>query len=168
MSASSTIYQYNIQQLNGEEISLSAFKNKVLLIVNTASQCGFVPQLKDLVTLKEAYAEQDFEILAFPSNDFGGQEPLDGPELASFCEATATNYMTFDKIRVRGPYAHPLFKFLSDKKLNGVFNAVPKWNFHKFLVDKSGKVIDYFYPFTKPTSSKIRKKIGRLLSADKK
>ncbi|MEO6150187.1 MAG: glutathione peroxidase [Mucilaginibacter sp.] len=149
-------------------MSLSAFKNKVLLIVNTASQCGFTPQLSELVALKEEYAGQDFEILAFPSNDFGGQEPLEGEQLASFCEVNAKNYPSFDKIRVRGPYAHPLFKFLSDKKLNGVFNAVPKWNFHKFLVDRSGKVIDYFYPFTKPTSAKVKKQISRLLSAGKK
>ncbi|RCH56489.1 glutathione peroxidase [Mucilaginibacter hurinus] len=161
---SNDIYQYTIQKMDGEEISLSAFKNKVLLIVNTASQCGFTPQLKDLAELKETYAGQDFEILAFPSNDFGGQEPLEGEALESFCRNNVKNYPVFNKVRVRGPYAHPLFKFLSDKKLNGVFNAVPKWNFHKFLVDRSGKVIDYFYPFTKPTSSKVRKKITRLLS----
>lgn len=165
---SDTIYQYDIVTLDGEEINLSKFKNKVLLIVNTASQCGFTSQLKDLAKLKEKYANEDFEILAFPSNDFGGQEPLEGKELSDFCNQTATNYKFFDKIRVRGPYAHPLFKFLSDKKLNGVLSSVPRWNFHKFLIDRSGRVIDFFYPFTNPTSSKIRKKISRLLSADKK
>ncbi|RVT99941.1 glutathione peroxidase [Mucilaginibacter limnophilus] len=162
----STIYPFTVEQFNGEEISLSAFKNKVLLIVNTASQCGFTPQLKDLAELKETFAGQDFEILAFPSNDFGGQEPLDGAELEAFCATKASNYRVFNKIRVRGPYAHPLFKFLSDKKQNGIFNATPRWNFTKFLVDRSGKVIDFFYPFTKPTSSKIRKKISRLLQAE--
>jgi glutathione peroxidase len=166
--STANIYQYNIQKINGEEINLSAFKDKVLLIVNTASQCGFTPQLKELVALKEEFSGEEFEILAFPSNDFGGQEPLDGKDLEAFCAASATNYPSFDKVRVRGPYAHPLFKFLADKKLNGVFNSVPKWNFHKFLIDKSGQVIDYFYPFTKPTSSKIRKKISRLLTAKEK
>lgn len=162
-----TIYQYDIQKLNGEKFSLSAFKNKVLLIINTASQCGFTPQLKDLAALKEAFAGQDFEILAFPSNDFGRQEPLEGAELTAFCEVNIPNYLVFDKIRVRGPYAHPLFKFLADKKLNGAVRSVPKWNFHKYLIDRSGKVVDFFYPFTKPTSSKIRKKIARLLEAGK-
>ena len=160
-----SIYQFNVQQLNGEEISLSDYKDKVLLVVNTASECGFTPQLKDLVVLKEQFKDKDFEILAFPSNDFGGQEPLDGPELEAFCKNAGANYPVFKKIRVRGPYAHPLYKFFADKKLNGKLKSTPRWNFHKFLISKAGQVTDFFYPFTKPTSSKIRKKIARLLSA---
>jgi glutathione peroxidase len=150
--------------LNGLEESLSAYKNKVLLIVNTASQCGFTPQMKDLVDLKNEFAGLDFEILAFPSNDFGGQEPLEGAEIIQFCENQGANFHVFDKIRVRGPYAHPLYKFFADKKQNGVLSSVPRWNFHKFLVNRLGVVTDFFYPFTKPTSSKIRKKIGRLVN----
>ena len=160
-----SIYQFNIQQLNGEEISLSDYKDKVLLVVNTASECGFTPQLKDLVILKEQFKDTDFEILAFPSKDFGGQEPLEGSELEAFCKNAGANYPVFEKIRVRGPYAHPLYKFFADKKLNGKLKSTPRWNFHKFLVSKAGVVTDFFYPFTKPTSSKIRKKIARLLSA---
>ncbi|WP_426668377.1 glutathione peroxidase [Mucilaginibacter sp. McL0603] len=159
------IYQFNIQRLDGEEISLSDYRNKVLLIVNTASQCGFTPQLKDLSALKDEFKDQDFEILAFPSNDFGGQEPLEGKELAKFCEDAGANYPVFEKIRVRGPYAHPLYQFFADKKQNGKLRSVPRWNFHKFLINKAGLVTDFFYPFTKPTSSKIRKKIARLLAA---
>ena len=159
-----TIYQFNVQQLDGEELSLSDYKDKVLLVVNTASQCGFTPQLKDLVALKEEFKDKDFEILAFPSNDFGGQEPLEGPEIVKFCENVGTNYPVFEKIRVRGPYAHALYQFFANKKLNGKLGSVPRWNFHKFLISKSGMVTDFFYPFTKPTSSKIRKKIARLLS----
>jgi glutathione peroxidase len=162
-----SIYQFNVPKLNGEEISLSDYKNKVLLIVNTASQCGFTPQLKELTELKNEFAGQDFEILAFPSNDFGGQEPLEGEELAAFCEVQNVNYPVFEKIRVRGPYSHPLYKFFADKKENGKLNSVPRWNFHKFIIDKSGLVTDFFYPFTKPTSSKIRKKITRLLKPGK-
>jgi len=158
------IYQFNVKKLNGEEISLSAYKDKVLLIVNTASQCGFAPQIKDLVDLKNEFAGNDFEILTFPSNDFGGQEPLDADGLVSFCEIQHVNYPVFEKMRVRGPYAHPLYKFFSEKKENGKFNSVPRWNFHKFLISKSGTVSDFFFPFTKPTSSKIRKKIARLLN----
>jgi glutathione peroxidase len=161
-----SIYQFNVQKLDGEEINLSDYKDKVLLIVNTASQCGFTPQIKELNAIKDEFGAKGFEILAFPSNDFGGQEPLEDNELASFCEIQRINYPVFDKIRVRGPYAHPLYKFLADKKENGKLSSVPRWNFHKFLIDRSGLVTDFFYPFTKPSSSKIRKRIGRLLAAD--
>ncbi len=162
-----SIYQFNVQQLNGEELSLSEYKDKVLLIVNTASQCGFTPQLKELAQLRKDFPGKDFEILAFPSNDFGGQEPLEGKGIADFCEVQEVNYPVFEKIRVRGPYAHPLYNFFADKKQNGKVGSVPRWNFHKFLIDKSGLVTDFFYPFTKPTSSKIRKQIGRLLGKGK-
>jgi glutathione peroxidase len=159
-----SVYKFNVQKLNGDEISLSAYKNKVLLIVNTASQCGFTPQYNDLVSLKETFVNADFEILAFPSNDFGGQEPLEGAAIDAFCENIGVNYPVFDKIRVRGPFAHPLYQFFADKKENGKLKSVPRWNFHKFLINRDGHVTDFYYPFTKPTSSKIRKKIERLLS----
>ncbi|WP_448699815.1 glutathione peroxidase [Mucilaginibacter sp. AW1-3] len=160
------IYRFNVEKLNGEEISLSLYKDKVLLIVNTASECGFTPQLKDLEVLREQFEGRDFEILAFPSNDFGGQEPLDGEAIGRFCEDNyGAHYPTFNKIRVRGPYAHPLYKFLCDKKQNGNVKVAPRWNFHKYLINKSGEVTDFFYPFTKPTSSKIKKQVERLLSA---
>ena len=162
-----SIYQFNVQKLDGEEVSLAEYKNKVILIVNTASQCGFTPQLKELAELKDMFAGQDFEILAFPSNDFGGQEPLDGKELAAFCEIQRVNYPVFEKIRVRGPYADPLYKFFADKKANGKVSSIPRWNFHKFLVDNTGKVQDFYFPFTKPTSSKIRKRIVRMLAPSK-
>jgi glutathione peroxidase len=162
-----SIYRFNVKKLNGEEVSLADYKDKVLLIVNTASQCGFTPQLKELAELKDAFEGKDFQILAFPSNDFGGQEPLEGEELAQFCEIQRVNYPVFEKIRVRGPYADPLYKFFADKKENGKLNSVPRWNFHKFLINKSGMVTDFFYPFTKPTSSKIRKQITRLLAPGK-
>ncbi|MVN20886.1 glutathione peroxidase [Mucilaginibacter arboris] len=159
------IYQFNVETIGGHEISLEVFKGKVLLIVNTASGCGFTPQLTELEGLRQLYAEQEFEILAFPSNDFGGQEPLDGEKILEFCTVNhSANYPVFNKIRVRGSYAHPLYQFLSDKNLNGHLNSTPRWNFHKYLVNKEGEVCDFFYPFTKPTSSKIKKKIERLLA----
>ena len=158
------IYQFSVETIAGREINLEVFKGKVLLIVNTASACTFTPQLKELEDLRQLYADQEFEILAFPSNDFGGQEPLDGEQILEFCTVNyGTNYYLFNKIRVRGPYAHPLYQFLSDKKLNEKANSVPRWNFHKYLVNKQGEVCDFFYPFTKPTSAKIKKKIERLL-----
>lgn len=158
------IYEFNVETVAGREINLEVFKGKVLLIVNTASACNFTPQLKELEDLRLLYAGQEFEILAFPSNDFGGQEPLDGEKILEFCTVNyGTNYYLFNKIRVRGPYAHPLYQYLADKKLNERISCVPRWNFHKYLVNKQGEVCDFFYPFTKPTSSKIKKKIERLL-----
>lgn len=159
------IYQFDARKISGETVNLSAYNNKVLLIVNTASECGFTPQLKDLIDLKNELSGQDFEILSFPSNDFGGQEPLEGDAITTFCENYGINFLVFDKIRVRGPYADPLYKFLSEKKQNGKLSSVPRWNFHKFLINREGKVVDFFYPFTKPTSSKIKKRINKLLAA---
>src|ERR1700761_708438 len=163
-----SIYRFNVEKLSGEEISLADYKGKVLLVVNTASQCGFTPQLKELVELKKSFLGQDFEILAFTSNDFGGKAPLEGDAIGQFCESYGANFPTFEKIRVRGPYAHPLYKFLGSKKENGKFSAISRWNFHKYLADKQGKLVDFYFPFTKPTSSKIRKRIGKLLAPDKK
>lgn len=161
-----TIYQFNVETINGQNISLDVFKDKVLLIVNTASGCGFTPQLKDLEDLRLQFAGEDFEILAFPSNDFGGQEPLNGKEIEEFCTVNyGATYQLFNKIRVRGPYAHPLYQFLADQKQNGHINSSPRWNFHKYLINKNGEVCDFFYPFTNPTSSKIKKKIEKLLVA---
>jgi glutathione peroxidase len=160
------IYRFTVERLNGEEISLAEYKDKALLIVNIASECGFTPQLKELETLREQFAGRDFEILAFPSNDFGEQEPLDGDAIGGFCEVNyGVHYPVFNKIRVRGPFAHPLYKFLTDKKQNGRIKTAPRWNFHKYLINKNGEVVDFFYPFTKPTSSKITKRVERLLSA---
>ncbi|MEO8793891.1 MAG: glutathione peroxidase [Daejeonella sp.] len=159
-----SVHQFTVQKMNGEVVSLKDFENKVLLIVNTASDCGFTSQLKDLESLRNEFPREDFEILAFPSNDFGGQEPLDGDEIGKFCEINYdTHFPIFDKIRVRGSYAHPLFQFLADKKQNGTVSTAPRWNFHKYLVNRNGEVMDFFYPFTKPNSSKVKKRISKLV-----
>lgn len=162
-----SIYQFNVFRLNGKEVSLADFKDKVLLIVNIASGCSFTPQIRDLEILHQEFAEEDFEILAFPSNDFGGQEPLEGQEIQSFCTKSGANYQIFDKIRVRGTYAHPLYKFLSDKKLNGNVSAAPRWNFQKYLINHEGEVMNYYYPFTSPNSTRIKKDIIKLIKANK-
>jgi glutathione peroxidase len=161
-----SVYQFTVQRLNGTETNLLDYKGKVLLIVNIASECGFTPQLKDLEKLYKDQEGDDFEILAFPSNDFGGQEPLEGAAISTFCQVNfGVSFPVFDKIRVRGEYAHPLYKFLSDKKLNGSVGASPRWNFHKYLINKEGELVDFFYPFTKPSSSRIKKKINKLLNS---
>ncbi|WP_432711731.1 glutathione peroxidase [Pedobacter sp.] len=161
---SKSIYQFKVKLLNGLEKNLAAYQNKVLLIVNIASGCGFAPQLEELQKLRAEYKEQGFEVLAFPSNDFGRQEPLNGIEISEFCQVNfGVEFPVSEKIMVRGEMAHPLFKFLADIKQNGNIKSTPRWNFHKYLINKNGEVVDYFYPFTKPLSSKIKKKIERLL-----
>jgi glutathione peroxidase len=160
---SKSIHQFKVKLINGTEKKLSDYKNKNLLIVNIASACGFAPQLKELQQLREELKSEDFEVLAFPSNDFGRQEPLEGEAINSFCELNyGVQFPVFEKIMVRGEQAHPLFKFLGDKKLNGKLTSTPRWNFHKYLVNKKGEVVDYFFPFTKPLSTKVKKKIQRL------
>lgn len=164
MNSTKTIYPFKSKLLNGKEKLLSDYNNKVLLIVNIASGCGFTPQLKELQELRNSFVDEGFEVLGFPSNDFGSQEPLEGNQIHEFCEVNyGVQFPVFEKTLVRGDAAHPLFKFLRDKKLNGKFNATPRWNFHKYLINRNGEVVDYFYPFTKPNSTKIRKKIQRLL-----
>jgi glutathione peroxidase len=159
-----SIHQFKVQLLNGTNINLDTYKNKVLLIVNIASACGFVGQLKELEELRESYKDKDFEVLAFPSNDFGRQEPLEGEAISEFCQVNyGVSFPVFEKTMVRGAHAHPLYKFLADKKLNGVLTSTPRWNFHKYLINKNGEVVDYFFPFTSPQSSKVKKQIQRLI-----
>jgi len=158
------IYPFKVKKINGDEQPLSAYRNKVVLIVNTASECGFTPQLKELQQLKDEINHPDFEILGFPTNDFGKQEPLSGSDISAFCEINhGVKFPVFDKIMVRGAQVHPLYQFLSDKKQNGKLNSKPRWNFHKYLINQHGELVDFFFPFTKPLSSKIKKSIQRLL-----
>lgn len=159
-----TVYPFKARLIDGTEKNLADFSGKVLLIVNTASGCGFTPQLKELQEIRDEFSEQGFEVLGFPSNDFGKQEPLDGAAINEFCEVNyGVQFPIFDKVMIRGKAAHPLFKFLADKKQNGNLTSTPRWNFHKYLINKKGEVVEYFFPFTKPTSSKVKKKIQRLL-----
>lgn len=159
-----SIHQFTVKDVTGSKVSLEKYKGKVLLIVNTASECGFTPQLKDLESLYQAYKGKGVEVLAFPSNDFGGQEPLDGSAIQQFCELNyKTSFPIFEKSHVKGTKQSELFQFLSSKKENGKVNSTPKWNFHKYLVNQDGQVIDYYYSITKPNSSKIKKAIDKLL-----
>jgi len=158
------IYQFSVKDVNGKTVSLENYKGKVLLIVNTASECGFTPQLKGMEALYKEYKDKGVEVLGFPSNDFGGQEPLDGIEIQNFCELNfKTTFPLFEKSHVKGSQQSELFQFLSSKKENGAVNSTPKWNFHKYLIDKEGKVVDYYFSITKPDSAKIKKAIDKLL-----
>jgi glutathione peroxidase len=159
-----SIHQFTLKDLKQQDVSLEKYKGKVLLIVNTASKCGLTPQYKDLEDLYAEFKGKDFEILAFPSNDFGAQEPLNGSEIQAFCDINfKTSFPLFDKVVVKGKDACPLFHFLSNKSLNGKVNVAPKWNFQKYLINKEGEVVDYYLPITSPTNSKIKKAISKLL-----
>jgi len=160
-----SIYKFEVNSIKGEAVSLQQYAGKVLLIVNTASGCGFTPQFKDLETLYKKYQHLGFEILAFPSNDFGNQEQLEAASIAEFCSINfQTTFPLFDKIHVKGIDCHPLYKFLSNKSLNGVTNMSPKWNFHKYLINKKGEYVDYYLTITDPNSKKITNKIEQLLA----
>ena len=163
-TSTKSIHQFSVNDIKGQAVDLSKYKGKVLLIINTASKCGFTPQLKAMEELYQEYKDKGLEILAFPSNDFAGQEPLNGEEIESFCTLNyQSSFPIFEKVHVKGKDRNDLYQFLSDKKENGKLNSVPKWNFHKYLIDKEGKVVDYFYAITSPTSSKVKRAIEKLL-----
>ena len=158
---SKTLFDFKINTIDGDELNLSTYKGKTVLIVNVASNCGFTKQYDDLQNLYDIYSEKGLVILGIPSNQFGGQEPGSENEIKDFCE---TNFnITFpmtSKYDVKGENAHPIF--LWAKKSFGN-STVPKWNFHKILVNKHGKIVDTFASFTNPKSNKIIKKIDDIL-----
>lgn len=158
------IYEFTVPEFSGQERSLRDFEGKVLLIVNTASKCFFTKQFKSLEKLYQQYKDLDFEILAFPSNNFNNQEPRTGKNLEIFCRVNQmVTFPVFRRIHVKGDHVHPLYAFLSNKEQNGVLNSKPLWNFHKYLINKRGEVVDFFYPFTSPNSAKVTSQIDRLL-----
>lgn len=159
-----SVHQFTVKDVRNNDVPLSAYEGKVLLVVNTASKCGFTPQLADMEKLYEEFKGQDFEILAFPSNDFNGQEPLEGEALEQFCMMEyQASYPIFDKMHVKGSDAHELFRFMGDKLANGRSSSSPKWNFHKYLIDKEGRVRDYYYSITSPTARRVKENIKKLL-----
>jgi glutathione peroxidase len=157
-----SIYNFSVTTIEGQPLSLSTYKNKVLLIVNTASQCGFTPQYQGLQALYDKYASQGLEILGFPCNQFGQQEPGSASEIQSFCETRfGVKFPLFQKVDVNGSNAHPLFQYLT-KAAPGLFGTeTVKWNFTKFLVDRNGKVIERYASMAKPED--LDKAIQKLL-----
>lgn len=152
-----SIHSFKVEALDGKTIDFSKFKGKKILIVNTASECGFTPQYEDLEKLYETYKDK-LVIVGFPANNFGGQEPGTNEEIGAFCKK---NYgVTFPmaaKVSVKGKDIAPIFKFLTDKKLNGVKNTIILWNFTKFLLNEKGELVDTFISTTKPNSDSITK-----------
>ena len=160
--SSMSLYDFNVKNIDGKEISLSEYKGKVLLIVNVASECGFTPQYEGLEKLYQEYKAQGFEVLGFPSNQFGKQEPASDDKIKFFCQGTYdVHFDMFSKIDVNGDSASPLYKFLKDEQ--GGFLGIDsiKWNFTKFLVDREGNIVDRFAPSTKPKN--IKEDIKKLL-----
>lgn len=161
---SKSIYGLQAKDLEGNTISFEQYRGKVLLIVNTASECGFTPQYLELEKLYQNFKDRGFEVLAFPSNDFAGQEPLEGVEIENFCKKEYhTTFKIFSRSHVKGPEQNEIFSFLSSKEKNGRINLSPVWNFQKYLVNKNGEVVDYFLPTTSPASGKVIRQIEKLL-----
>jgi glutathione peroxidase len=157
-----TFYDLSAKLNNGSNKKLADYKGKVLLVVNTASKCGFTPQYDGLQSLYAKYKDRGFEVLGFPCDQFGHQEPGSDDEIKSFCQVNyGVNFPLFSKIEVNGPNTHPVFEFLKSKK-GGLMGDSIKWNFTKFLVDKKGSVVERFAPMT--TSSAIESQIERLLA----
>jgi len=156
-----SIYDFSAKTLAGHDVSMKQFEGEVLLIVNTASACGFTPQYKGLQQIHETYAPRGFAVLGFPCNQFGGQEPGNAEEIGAFCETQyQVSFLMFDKVDVNGTHAHPLYNFLKSEK-SGLLGQAIKWNFTKFLIDRTGQVVGRFAPTTTPDS--LKEKIEALL-----
>ncbi|MDQ8936003.1 glutathione peroxidase [Acinetobacter rudis] len=148
----SNIYQFDAELLNGQNKSLADYQGKVLLIVNTASKCGFTPQFSGLEKLYNKYREQGLEVLGFPCNQFGGQDPGSNEQIGEFCSKNyGVSFTMFAKVNVKGPEAHVIFRYLTNQS-KGILGSGIKWNFTKFLLNRQGEVIQRYAPTTKPES----------------
>ena len=154
-------FDFNIKSLEGNIIELSDYKNKAVLVVNVASYCGFTKQYADLQKLWEIYKDKGLIVLGVPSNQFGSQEPGTNEEIKEFCEVNfGVNFIMTDKAEVKGINAHPIYLWAKD---NFGTSAIPKWNFHKILINKEGKVQNTYSSLTNPKSKKITKEIEKIL-----
>ncbi|MEF9951061.1 MAG: glutathione peroxidase [Clostridium sp.] len=155
------LYDFKVNKLNGQEVSMEDYKGKVLLIVNTASKCGLTPQFEGLESLYKEYKDRGFEVLGFPCNQFANQEKGSNAEIHEFCQLNyGVSFTMFEKINVNGDEAHPLYKYLKSEA-KGLLTKEVKWNFTKFLIDNKGNVIKRYAPIVEP--SKIKSDIEKLL-----
>ncbi|PDZ43548.1 glutathione peroxidase [Bacillus wiedmannii] len=151
-----TVYDFSAKTIIGEEKSLKDYEGKALLIVNVASKCGFTPQYKGLQEVYDKYKDQGLEILGFPCNQFGGQEPGTEADITSFCELNyGVNFPMFAKVDVKGDKAHPLYTYMTEQAPGLLGMKAVKWNFTKFLIGKDGKVVGRFAPQTKPMDLEV-------------
>lgn len=150
------IYQFNVKTLTGEDFDFSSLKGKKILVVNTASKCGFTPQYEDLQKLYDTYKNDNFTIVGFPANNFNQQEPGTNSEIASFCQENyGVTFPMMAKISVKGEDMHPLYQFLTQKRKNGFKDSEVKWNFQKYLIDENGHVVNVYLSKTLPTDEAI-------------
>ena len=157
------VYDFTLNDIDGKPVSLSQFRGKALLLVNTASFCGNTPQYTDLEKMYEQYREKGFEILAFPANNFGQQEPGTNTEIKDFCYTKySLSFPLFSKISVKGEDKHPLYRYLTEQS---PFPGEVEWNFQKYLVDRSGKVVARYHHRTKPLAPEIMQDVERVLAA---
>ncbi|KAB8154063.1 redoxin domain-containing protein [Kordia sp. TARA_039_SRF] len=155
-----SIYDIELNDLQGNPMSLSDFKGKKLLFVNVASKCGFTKQYKELQELSDTYKDQ-LVVIGAPCNQFGKQEPGNASQIQEFCQVNfGVTFSLTEKLEVKGKNQHPLYTWLTHKELNGKKSSSVKWNFQKYLVDENGKFVNYYYSLTKPMSSKITKYLG--------
>lgn len=160
--AMNTIYDYKVEDINGEEFDFADLKGKKILIVNTASECGFTPQFEGLEELYQKYKDQNFVVVGFPSNDFGQQDPGSNEEIAQFCQINyGVSFPMMSKIEVKGDNQAPIYQFLTQKEKNGNKSSSVKWNFQKYIINEDGTLEDFFYSITKPSSKKISKWIEK-------
>ena len=152
-------HDYSFTSIEGESVKLSQFKGKKVLLVNTASRCGYTPQYKQLQELHEKFGKK-VVVIGFPCNDFGAQEPGDAESIAQFCEKNyGVDFLMADKVQIKGNAPHPIYQWLTQKSLNGQADATVRWNFHKFLVDEEGRLIGDFPSSVSPTSADITDKL---------
>jgi len=157
---------FTMKDIDGEDVRLSKFKGKVVLIVNVASKCGYTSQYRDLQSLHERYGKRGLRIFAFPANNFSNQEPGTNAEIKAFCQSKYNvNFDLFEKVSVRGPNACELYKFLESEEKNPVFGGPIGWNFTKFLVNREGQVIDRFPPRLEPKAGLVTRAIEKALKA---
>jgi glutathione peroxidase len=156
-----SIYDFKIMSIDGKPVELSLYKGKKMLIVNTASECGYTPQYKELQKLHEQYGDK-VVVLGFPSNDFGSQEPGSHEQIQAFCEKNyGVTFPLFEKSIVKGENKTPLYAWLSDKNKNGWNNEEPKWNFCKYLIDQNGELVKFFPSGVTPLSDEMLKEIKK-------
>jgi len=158
-----TIYKFTMDDIDGKPVSLSDFKGKVVLIVNVASKCGLTPQYEELQALYEKHKDKGLVILAFPANNFLGQEPGTDAEIKSFCSKNyGVTFPVFSKISVKGKDMAPLYQFLTNQSENGVMDSSVKWNFQKYLIDREGRLVTFFDPRTSVNDEKVTGAIQQL------
>jgi glutathione peroxidase len=159
-----SVYDFEVKGLDGKSVKLDTYKGKVLLIVNIASKCGQTPQLGGLQELYEKYRDKGFEILAFPSNDFA-QEPKEGDKISEFCSVNyGVRFKVFAKGKVRGGAAQPLYQYLAKETKVFLAPNYPIWNFQKYVIDRNGRVVDWFNPWKKPDNDKIAETVENCLN----